>query len=187
MAFGDFQSLLPSESYYTKPGASMDAAKVEATKRAFYLSQMDQFYAQMAESERQFDVTSALHEKYYELDVDRFGLEEEKFDWSKEYGGRELDLRKLGIEKQHQVGMAGTRASSSAAKYGYDLGMEQLDWEKEQAGTTQKFLEDYFQKYGAQSGGGASEVIEPSGSSGIIGSPSQKTYEKEYADWLGGA
>jgi len=63
MAYGDYQSLLPSETAYTSPGAYVNAAKVEAVKRATYLSSMDQFYSQLEESTRQFEETLGFKEK----------------------------------------------------------------------------------------------------------------------------
>lgn len=55
MALGEIGLFLPAESAYGTPGAYSQALRAEATKRASYLSQMDQFYAQLEESQRQFD------------------------------------------------------------------------------------------------------------------------------------
>ena len=55
MAYGDFQTFLPSESLYKEPGMALVAAKAEGAKRASYLSSMDQFYAELEEKTRQFD------------------------------------------------------------------------------------------------------------------------------------
>ena len=170
MAFGDFQSLLPAETYYTKPGASVDVAKVEAVKRASYLSMMDQFYAQLAESERQFDITATFKEKEFGLREKEFSLAERSFGWEKKYGRSMLRLEEMGIEKQYEVGMAGVEATGEAAKYGYELGMEQLEWEREQAGDTQKFLESYFKDYGGM------------GTSGEVFAPEKRDYSH---DWRG--
>lgn len=133
MAYGEFGGLLPSEAYYSGPRGGIDAAKVEAGKKASYLSSMDQYYAQLEETERQFDVMSAFQEK-------RFGLEERKFEWEKEY-------REDWLKMQLRLGLAGPAASRYATQYQYKLGMEQLEWEKEEAEMTEDFLEEYFKTY----------------------------------------
>jgi len=76
--------LTAASPYLRSPGADIKAAKVEATKQASYLSSMDQFYAELAEMERQFDLTLGFKEKGLELEESRFGLEEEKFEFTKE-------------------------------------------------------------------------------------------------------
>ena len=63
MAYGEFGGLLPRESAYGNPAAYLASAKAEATKRAGYLSQMDQFYAELEESTRRFDAQLAFSEK----------------------------------------------------------------------------------------------------------------------------
>lgn len=141
MAYGDFASLLPAESYYTGPRGATDAAKVEATKKASYLSQMDQFYAQLAEMERQFDVTAGLREKYFEFETG------ERFEWEKEYGAGELELRGEDIEMRREIGLAGPRATTQAAQWQYKLGVEELEWKEEEAGMTKDFLEGYFDRF----------------------------------------
>jgi hypothetical protein len=59
MALGDIGLFNPSETHYTTPGAYDELLRGEATKRASYLASMDQFYAQLTESTRQFDATLA--------------------------------------------------------------------------------------------------------------------------------
>lgn len=57
MALGDIGLFNPAESAYTTPGAYDQLLRAEATKRASYLASMDQFYAELTESTRQFDET----------------------------------------------------------------------------------------------------------------------------------
>jgi len=167
MPYRDFASLLPAEAYYTGPRGRVDAAKIEATKRATYLSSMDQFYAQLEEMERQFDITAGMKERELEfetgerfewekeigrgeLDLRREALEFEtgpRFEWEKEYGTEELELRGEEIEMKREVGLAGPRATRRAAQWQYDLGVKELEWEKEEAEMTEGFLKDYFEKF----------------------------------------
>ena len=166
MAYGDFASFLPSEAYYTGPKGGMDAARVEAIKKASYLSQMDQFYAQLAEVERQFDITAGLHRDVFEFERgERFEFEKEmgreelglkrealefemgpRFEWEKEYGMGELELRGEDIEMRREIGLEGPRAAKEASEWGYKLGMEELEWKREEAEITEEFLEDYFKR-----------------------------------------
>jgi hypothetical protein len=80
--------------------------RAEATKRAAWLSAMDQFYENLAETQREFDETltfkTETREKELafareqfgaemELQRDRFELEEEKFEFEREQIKREQD------------------------------------------------------------------------------------------------
>jgi len=70
MALGDIGMFLPSESQYGTPGAYGDLLRSEATKRAVYLSSIDQFYAQLNESQRQFDKTLGFNTETRDLNLD---------------------------------------------------------------------------------------------------------------------
>lgn len=71
MAIGEVGMFLPAESAYGTPGAYSQALRAESTKRAAYLSQMDQFYASLEESKRQFEETMTFREESWE---DEMGL-----------------------------------------------------------------------------------------------------------------
>jgi len=66
MAMGEIGMFLPPESAYGTPGMYSQALRAEATKRASYLSQMDQFYAQLEESKRQFEETMSFQQSQWE-------------------------------------------------------------------------------------------------------------------------
>jgi len=117
MAYGEYGGLLPRETAYSSPAAYTEAAKVEAYKRASYLASMDQFYAELAESTRQFDLNLAWQKEAFEKEL---GLEEEKFEWAKEYGteelglkGRELDIAEQRMKNEYALG----RGQISAQRY----------------------------------------------------------------------
>jgi len=71
MGMGEVGMFLPAESAYGTPGAYSQSLRAEATKRASYLSQMDQFYSQLEESRKQFEETLAFKEESWE---DEMGL-----------------------------------------------------------------------------------------------------------------
>ena len=73
MAIGQIGAFLPSESAYGTPGAYSQALRAESTKRARYLSEMDQFYASLEESKKQFEETMTFREESWE---DEMGLRE---------------------------------------------------------------------------------------------------------------
>jgi len=69
MAIGEVGMFLPAESAYGTPGAFSQALRAEATKRAAYLSEMDQFYASLEESKRQFEETMTFREESWEEEM----------------------------------------------------------------------------------------------------------------------
>ena len=133
MAYGDFGGLSPSEAYFTGPRGNIDAATNEAVKKGTYLSQMDQFYAQLEEMERQFDVTAQFKE-------DTLDLSRERFEWEKEYGSSELALRAQDIEMRERVGLAGPRAQRYVADVSRDVAEQELEWKEESSDQFMNFL-----------------------------------------------
>lgn len=103
MAIGDIGMFTPAEAHYKRPGAYEEMLKAEALKRAAWLSSMDQFYANLAEAKRQFDLTLEFKTETRDIEMEQrvaeFGatmeLEREKLDWEKEYGARAL-----GVERE---------------------------------------------------------------------------------------
>lgn len=81
MAGSSIGLFLPSETAYKDPNVFRNVLEAEGLKRANYLSQMDQFYAQLEESKRQFDLGLSFQEKQ---------LEAQKEHWSQQLAlGRE--------------------------------------------------------------------------------------------------
>lgn len=128
MAYGDLGFMAPREAYYTGPRGRTDVARVEATKRAAYLSSMDQFYAGLEESERQFDIGTRLAEERQEweeeygtrvLDIEEAGLE-----WREEYGTRELDIRESIAKWTEEI-------QEREFEWRAEFGEAELDWRKE--------------------------------------------------------
>ena len=69
MGLGEIGMFLPPESAYGTPGAYSQSLRAEATKRAAYLSQMDQFYSSLEESKRQFEETMSFREESWEDEI----------------------------------------------------------------------------------------------------------------------
>lgn len=112
MAVGDFEFFTPAESLYTKPGAADERARQAVIKRANYLSQMDQFYAELAETKREFDLEYGLHARAQALaekeqaDVSAFRREELAV--QKELGEAGIATQREAIRKQYEASLAGT-------------------------------------------------------------------------------
>lgn len=112
---------LPSETAYKDPNRFRDVLEAEGTKQARYLSSMDQFYAQMEESKRQFDVTSGQRERFFEEEMafkgEELEAETELQMWLK---GRDVELGRLEIGAQERLG-----------EQELGLGYEKLGFERE--------------------------------------------------------
>lgn len=70
MGLGEVGMFLPAESAYGTPGAYSQSLRAEATKRARYLSEMDQFYSGLEESKRQFEETMSFREESWEDEME---------------------------------------------------------------------------------------------------------------------
>jgi len=124
MAMGEIGMFLPAESAYGTPGAYSQALRAEATKRAAYLSEMDQFYSQLEESQRQFDEMLSFKEESWE---DEMGLRRSEIDTQRKLGlGRLL----LGMY-QAKTQRTASRSSGEPNYLGRD---KDLDFLREQLG-----------------------------------------------------
>lgn len=86
MAYGG-GLFLPSENLYQKdPNRFRDVLSAEADKQGTYLASMDQFYAELDEMKREFDITSEQRERFFSEEM---SFNREKLEW--ESGERELD------------------------------------------------------------------------------------------------
>lgn len=89
---GEYGVFTPTEAAYVGPGDFERAVLGEAVKRGSYLSQMDQFYAQLEEMEKEFTERMALEEK-------KLGFEERK--WGEELAWlKEQEAGRLGVEEK---------------------------------------------------------------------------------------
>ena len=126
---------LPSETAYKDPGRFRDVLMAEGAKEASYLASMDQFFAQLEESQRQFDVTTEQRQEFFEEELaweKEKSAEELAFaHWAKgediALGERQLGVQQAGQEMQYDVGMAGVEAGRERAGMEFELGSRELE------------------------------------------------------------
>jgi len=117
---------LPSETAYKDPGRFRDVLEAEGTKQARYLSAMDQFYAGLEETKRQFDVTAAQRERFFEEEL-AFGREKLE---SEEELQRWMTREKLGVERERI--RSGERAEYARMGAETGLAREELGLKREE-------------------------------------------------------
>jgi len=158
MAVGDVGMFLPAEAHYKRPGAYDAMLKAEALKRAAWLSSMDQFYENLGEAQRQFDLTLAFKEETRDIELEwarekfgtEVGLERERLGWEREYGTRALGLkaRELGIAER------GAATAEDISELMEQKGEQDIDYLRELLGKGPS---------GPQFGGGLSAPVTATG------------------------
>lgn len=132
MALGDLAQFLPTEGGFKRPGQYERLLKAEAAERAQFLSSMDQFYAQLNEAARQFDVGTKEQRRM-------FG---DMMDWRR-------DMRDVNIG-QLALGFLGLGAESYLKYKDITYGYDWTDKFAEELGGWEKI----FDLYGGGGGGG---------------------------------
>lgn len=144
MSYGDFGSLLPSEATYRGPGEGFQVDRSQAIQRGTYLSQMDQFYAQLDEATRQFDLNYGLAER-------RVELEESRDEWQKDFSYAELEQRgELGhreLDVRESLGWGGIDATNREISSRERMAKDQneLGWARYDLDRTDAMREDSFE------------------------------------------
>lgn len=147
MAIQDIGMFLPAESQYKAPGAYDEALRAEATKRAQYLSLMDQFYEQLNESQRQFNETLSFKTTTRDLELaqakwkveQEIGFEDkrlaqEALQWSEdialrrkmleaetEYRQESLDVERMKINANAPMNYLGTSPAEKSMNMAMDM------------------------------------------------------------------
>ena len=128
MAYPDYGALVPTEALYSEPGAYAGVLKGEALKRASYLSEMDRFYEELRESSERF-------EKQYTLAERELGFTEEQALWEREFAeeqaGKKEEFEKTRFTHEKAMARIGTEAQRAAGEWQYELGKEQLEFQRE--------------------------------------------------------
>ena len=114
----------PSESTFKTPGVAKEAFTAEARKRAYYLSSMDQFYAQLDEAQSQFDQTLEFKTTTRDLEL---GFAREKL-------GVESKIAHRGLDIQESLGWGGIEAQRDIAEGQLGLGYEKIGADRERTG-----------------------------------------------------
>jgi hypothetical protein len=128
MALGQIGMFLPSESQYLKPGSYDDALRAQAVKIANYLSSMDQFYANLDESKRQYDLTLSWQKESFGQELafkekqlaTTSALQERQLTSQEKYNESILKLKQqeLGLESQklYSTNQSNKASQSSTAE-----------------------------------------------------------------------
>lgn len=90
--YGEYGTFTPSESAYVGPGDFERAVLGEAVKRGSYLSQMDQFYAELEQMEKELTSRMELETKKLEFQERKWG---EELAWMKEQ-----EVGRTGLEQE---------------------------------------------------------------------------------------
>ena len=69
MPYGDLSYFMPKRGFFKEPGQYERALKGEATKKASYMADVEQFYTQIEESGRQFDVGLGESGRQFDLNL----------------------------------------------------------------------------------------------------------------------
>jgi len=126
---------LPSETAYKDPGRFRDVLEAEGGKEAAYLASMDQFFAQLEESQRQFDVTTEQRQEFFEEEM-AWNREEQEARLEYEYWAkrqdvdiaeRGQDVQRYGYQSQADVGLAGVEQKREQAGMQYELGLREFE------------------------------------------------------------
>lgn len=128
MASGDFSYFTPAESQYSKPGAADERARQEAIKKATYLSSMDQFYANLAETTREFNKTYGLQVRAAELaekeQSEASAYRTTSLAQTKELAEKGYGLQETALRQQYQLGLLQTGAGLYKSKLEYQAALK---------------------------------------------------------------
>ena len=105
-----------AEGTFKRPEGYRDYLAAEGAKQAAYLSSMDQFYAQLGESSRQFDLTLGYKQDVLSAEESMFGAElaqssqqfADELAFEKSRWGEELGIREEQLEMQREAQSSAT-------------------------------------------------------------------------------
>jgi len=159
MALGDVGIFLPAESHYKTPGAYSEMLAAEARKVASYLAEMDMFYENLEEAQRQFDTTLAFKEETRDLEL-TFGREKleaevemhgESLAAEKAWRSRWLDIEEskaaVAARGEEPIKLGGTTEKDWFDLYGRSL--------ERQAETAEKAVSSVVGAFGTSEEGAA--------------------------------
>jgi len=127
--YGDIGMFLPSEAQYATPGGYETLLQSEATKRAQYLAQMDQFYLELEESQRQFDETMDFQVATRDLGLE---LSYKQLEQQKDLSLEEIALRRELGETEASLKSRELDITQSYQNKQYGLAKDQLELSKRQ-------------------------------------------------------
>lgn len=182
---------LPSETAYKDPNRFRDILQAEGNKQAQYLAQMDQFFAQLDENKRQFDVNFAATEKRFTTDMawksDESSLDRELKRLELSIGER-LGEGKLDLEKKQLDIFSGTQSLGMRTSIQKDQELAiKKDQELAMTKENNEFLKSFYLSEEARRQEKHTAILNASGAgAGIRGVSS---FSRPYAgvDFSGGA
>lgn len=193
MAYTDFGQLFPSEAGFKTPGMYGAFLQAEGAKKAAYLSDMDQFFASLAETTRRFNAELGFKEK--EL-ASREALTREEYTLRRELQDEELEYRRWMIEQttasQERIARIGAESRTGSNYLGGPSSREIWDaMQKNRAVSTRTTTEPRFQTVDPTTGrlrpAGAgelySQVDEPYRTNYGQGGTSGVADYENYEDW----
>jgi len=113
MAYGG-GIFLPSETAYKDPNRFKDILQAEGNKEAAYLSSMDQFYEQLTEMKREFDITSAQRERFFEEDL---AFKREGREFEAEQSALDRSLRRWEVGETTSASRFAASEAAGATRY----------------------------------------------------------------------
>jgi len=195
MAYGG-GIFVPSETAYKDPNRFRDVLQAEGNKEATYLAQMDQFYAELDEMKREFDITSEQRERFFEEEM---AFNREKLDWQSQEN--ELDRSLQRWVTGQQVGVQREALDIRRDEFGEiqennrftrDLAMRREDRTQQAFNTYDALFDSYrssqteiLQPLMPSNPNTSPEILSPYSSSGVSGTSSgfslnDYSYEDDY-------
>lgn len=127
MAYGG-GIFLPSETAYKDPNRFRDVLQAEGNKEASYLADMDQFFAQLEEMKRQFNITAEMKDRQFE---ETLALEQSKLEQEVEENALNRSLKRYEIEQKSNLGYAQIKSKENIASQSTDIARAQLGLKEE--------------------------------------------------------
>ena len=140
MAIGDVGFLTPAESQYYSPGAYDDMLRAESSKMASYLAQMDMFYENLSETQREFDLTYELKEEALKLEAERVEIDKGYLEDTelKTQVWKEVELGKLSMAQEE------LEFRKEQEKERLKLEQERLGLSKEEMALRERQIDEQF-------------------------------------------
>jgi len=120
MGYGEVGALSPGTSTFRGPSGQVRIDEARGRQQASYLSQMDQFYAQLAESTREFDIMAGFKGREVTL-AERHDI------WQSDIAKEQLEFGRESLASQEALGYAELDLKSSLGRGESDYRSGMLD------------------------------------------------------------
>ena len=130
---------LPSETAYKDPGRFRDILEAEGNKEAKYLASMDQFYAQLEEMKREFDVTTEQKERFFEEEM---AFQTDKLEWQSEENSLDRALQRWSVGEQTSIQRQSMQNTADYQEGMLDINRQKLEYDREESQANLGFAKD---------------------------------------------